>query len=199
MDTIEHLSGNNTLIVSFGGYAHLVGGIQPYEFLNFLKTNFPDTDQIYFKDSYSSSYHRGIKGISKCIDSTVEYIKTKIKGYSQVLFLGNSGGGYAALLFGSLLNVSDVLAFMPPTMLFRDDKDPRYANIVPLINSTTKYHVYGDLSVTDFKDYHHIQHCNVLTQFSNVTVIKKKSLNLKGLRDSGELKEILTGILNLKE
>ena len=39
----------------------------------------------------------------------------------KVVFLGNSAGGYAAILFGVLLQVDSVYAFSPPTLLRKKD------------------------------------------------------------------------------
>ena len=38
MDTLEFFNENKTLIVAFSGYAQQFGEIQPFEFMNFLKS-----------------------------------------------------------------------------------------------------------------------------------------------------------------
>jgi len=189
------LNGNKILIVSFGGYAKQMGGILPFEFLNYLKI-FPDTDKLFYIDIFNSSYHKGIKDISKNIPSTVDYLRSKIQGYTKVLFIGNSGGGYAAILFGSLLNVHSVLAFVPPTILIKKDKDRKYKNLAPLINSVTNYHVYGDTNIKDPLDPHHIKHCENIAVKPNVNIIKMENVSVKILRDYGELTKIINLILN---
>ena len=189
------LNEKDTLIVAFSGYAHAYGLIPPFEFINFLTNNFPNADKLFYKDTYCSSYHKGIEGISNNINETTSYLKEKIKGYSMVLFTGNSGGGYGCILFGSLLNVDYVLAFMPPTILYLDDKDPKYKNLAPLINDTTEYFIYGNTSITDIKNPHHIRHCDNINIKPNVNVFKIKELSVKGLRDSGELVNIINSIL----
>ena len=196
LDVLENIHGHNTLIVSFSGYALLLGGIQLYEFLTFLNKNFPDTDKLFLKDSYSSSYHQGVKGISTDIPSTVEYLRTKIQGYSKVLFLGNSGGGYISILLGSLLNVTAVLAFVPQTILRKNNKDPRYKDLKPLINNITKYYVYGNTSVKLRFDPHHISHCDNIGDFDNVFITRLEKVDLKQLRNSGELFQIIYKIIN---
>jgi len=183
------------LIISFGGYAQKIGGIQQPEFLNFLNKHFPDTDKLFYMDSHCSNYHKGIKDISTDIPSTVEHLRTKIEGHSNVLFMGNSAGGYAAILFGSLLHVKNVLAFVPQTILYKDDKDPKYKDLKTLINPTTNYYVYGNLSVKTPKDPHHIGHCENITNFKNVIVTKLEKVDLKVLRDTGELFKIIYSIL----
>ena len=190
-------TGCPSLIVSFGGYDQGVGCIRPFEFLRFLQKRFPNSDKYFVKDTYCSCYHKGIGGISTNINETKEYIQEKIKGYSKVLFLGISGGGYAAILFGSLLGVNYVLAFIPQTILRKDDKDPEYKNISKYINNVTVYKVYGDLSVKNPLDPHHISQCENIESFKNVEVIKRESLNFKRLRDSGELIDIISKF-NLK-
>ena len=54
---------------------------------------------------------------------------------------------------------------MPPTILYKDDKDPTkrlhgvFLNLAPLINDVTDYHIYGNLSITDVNNPHHFRHC----------------------------------------
>jgi len=182
-------NGSETLIVSFGGYAKQIGGILPFEFLNFLQTHFPETDKLFYIDIYRKTYHRGIKGISKNIPQTVKYLSEKIKKYKSVTFIGNSGGGYAAILFGSLLNVQTVIAFIPPTVLHENNKDPVYKDVRPFINSTTKYFIYGDTSISDH--VHHISHCEHIEDFPNVHVTRMEYINLKEMKFSGELFQII--------
>ena len=183
MDKLEEIHGNNTLIVSFGGYSQRFGGIQPYEFLSFLNKNFPETDKLFLKDTYCSNYHKGIRGVSVDVETTVKFLRTKIKSYTKVLFLGVSSGGYGALLFSSLLNVTYVLVFIPQSILYLKDKNPLYKDLSPFINGVTKYYVYGDLSVKDPKDPHHIHHCENINISPNVTVIPKDSVDLRKIRD----------------
>ena len=191
MDTLEFFNKYTTLIVAFSGYSQMLGGIQPFEFMNFLKSNFTNCDLLFVKDSYSSAYHKGIKGISTDIPSTKEYLKNKIKGHTSVLFLGISGGGYASLLFGSLLSIHTVIAFIPPTVLYKDDKDPEYSDIKKHINNVTLYFLYGDLNVKDFYDPHHISHCDRIGEFPNVHITRFHGLQLKELRNNGTLFQII--------
>ena len=193
MDYHEEIKGAKTVIVSFGGFAHAIGGIQPFEFFRFLESHFPYTDRLFYKDSKCMCYHKGVLGISTNIDETVNHIKSKIKAYNKVLFLGVSAGGYAALLFGSLLKVDFILAFIPPTILHEENKDPRYKNLKSILNENTSYHVYGD---TTAHGIHSISHCENINVLPNVNVIKKEHIDLKQIRDSGELKQILFSILN---
>jgi hypothetical protein len=193
MDYHEDLKNPEIIIVSFGGFAQEIGGIQTFEFLRFLETYFKNSSKLFYKDTHRSCYHYGVKGISTNVDQTLEHIKSKIKGYNKVLFLGVCGGGYAAILFGSLLHVQFVLAFTPPTILYEENKDPRYKNLKNILNNVTEYYVYGNTKGTGI---YHISHCDNINVLSNVHLIKREYIDLKQMRDSGELEHILFSILN---
>jgi len=185
----------DTLIVSFAGYNKLFGGIPRFEFANFLNAHFANTDRQFYVDCRMDLYHRGIAGISKTVDETVEYLKTEIDGYKRVVFIGVSAGGYAAILFGSLLNIASVVAFIPQTLRMRQNIDEKYRDTGLYINATTQYYLYGDLSIIDIKDYHHISQCERIAHHDNVTLIKKEVFNIKKMRDDGELLNILQKVL----
>jgi hypothetical protein len=181
----------DTLFVSFSGYAKQYGGIPRFEFVNFFTKYFQDINRHFYVDTYKSCYHKGISGISNNIDETVKYLKNEIKDYKNVVFLGCSGGGYAAILFGSLLNVTSVIAFTPPTIRYDKNIDEKYRDISKYINTTTKYYLYGDLSISNNKDPHHISHSERISHYPNVFITKKEKVDLKKMRDSGELYNIL--------
>ncbi len=192
------INGSDTLIVSFAGDALQFGGIPPFEFYQFLNKHFSNLDKYFFIDHNRKHYHKGIVGISKNIEETLQYLKNIIKNYKKVIFIGNSAGGYAAILFGSLLNVNIIIAFIPQTILkLNSDFDEKYLNLKDIINNYTKYYIYGDLSARD--SLHHINHINNLEGFSNINIIKKNCVKLKEMRNSGELVEIFKNIIEKNE
>jgi esterase/lipase len=83
--------------------------------LNFLKKNFAECDKYFYIDTKINRYHLWLEGLTTNIDDTVEYLKKIISSYKYVNFIGVSAGGYVAILFGSLLNVTNVIAFIAPT------------------------------------------------------------------------------------
>jgi hypothetical protein len=184
-------SDSKRLFVSFGGYALKMGNITQFEFLNFLQTHFDDSSAIFYIDKNRCCYHKGICGISTTIEETKEYLQNKIKKYTQVIFLGVSSGAYAAILFGSLLNVTTVIAFIPPTKLHGIDKNQKYCCLTPFINKSTHYFLYGDTSVKDSSDPHHISHCERIDIYPNVHIFKKEKVVLPEMKRSGELLKIL--------
>lgn len=182
------------LLVSFGGLANLFGGMIPFEFLNFLKLHFGEYDRYFYIDKHQVWYHKGLSGITTNTDETIAYLGEKIKGYSKVIFIGVSAGGYAALLYGSLLGVSSVLAFIPQTRLVHTNNlDVRYIDIKPFINSHTAYTLCGSATGTDLHD---ISHCKHIEHFANVNLITRYNQDMKELRDSGYLKNLISQVIN---
>jgi pimeloyl-ACP methyl ester carboxylesterase len=187
------------LLVSFAGHALAYGSIPRPEFANFFKTEFPHVDAQFYVDEQCRCYHGGLKGLTRDVPETVEHLRERFAGYDRVICVGASGGGYAALLFGSLLDVDSVIAFQPPTLLRSQDKDPRYVDVKPLLNGATRYHVFGDLDVSDPTDPHHVSHCERLADSPNVVVYKKHHFTMKSMRDSGELRRIFDCVIHKKD
>ena len=191
-------NNSDTLIVSFAGHDRMFGGIQRFEFVNFLQTYCNNIDRYFYTDKHLDSYHKGIFGITNDIDETVVYLKKEIETYKNVIFLGVSSGGYAAILFGSLLNINSVIAFIPQTIRRNKNVDEKYRDIAQYINDTTQYRIYGDLSVSNQTDCHHISHCERISHHPNVFLTKMKHFRLKEMRDNGELYTILHNLIELK-
>lgn len=109
--------------------------------------------------------------------------------------MGVSAGGYGAILFGSLCNnVNNVISFVPQTRL-NNPINSDYSNLKNIINKNTTYFLYGDKSVPDVNDFHHISHCENLEEFTNVNIIKGDNCNLKNLRDNGYIKNLIDNII----
>jgi len=191
-------NNNDKLLVCFGGFALKMGQIPPYDFLNFITKNFPDVDKLFYRDLKQMCYHNGIDNLSDSVETTVTYLKEKIANYKKVIFTGTSAGAYAAMLYGSLLNVTDVIVFSPITILYgrRDRYNLRYVDLAKdIINSTTNYYLFGDVTIANENDLHHIKHCKNIEHYPNVKIIYKKGVNLVKMKETGELKAIYNTIL----
>jgi predicted esterase YcpF (UPF0227 family) len=192
------INGNKNLIICFGGRSLQFGGILPFEFLNFLKKTFVnECDLIFFIDKHQAWYHNGIMGITSNINDTKIYINNLINRntYKNVIFTGVSMGGYAAILFGSLCNVTNVLAFIPRTKV-HDSINQTYGDLNTVINTTTKYTLYGDEGVNDVNSGHHISQVNRLKKMDNIYIVKLPQINMKSLRDNGMLYNIFNNIIH---
>lgn len=203
----HHIIQNNSenLIVCFGGMALKMGGILPFEFLNYLsKTYKKNVDLYFFIDKHQSWYHKGIDGITTNIDETVLYLNSIInkKNYKKIIFMGVSAGGYASILFGSLCNVSNVIAFIPRTRLvFKNVErtnnivNKKYKDLKTVINNQVEYILHGDLGQKNIYSCHHISQCRSLECFQNVKLICYKGLKMKRLRNNGTIKKNIDNII----
>ena len=190
---------SDTLLVSFAGHDMIYGQTPRFSFIQLFETHFKHIDRQFYIDIHVNSYHKGIGGISKTIDETITYLQKQIEPYKRVIFIGTSAGGYAAILFGSLLHVSSVIAFIPQTIRRNKILDEKYRDISGYINDTTTYYLYADLSIKNPLDPHHVSQCDRIASHPNVVITKKDKFNIKEMRDGGELHELIRKIIYEKE
>ena len=177
---------SNNLVVSFGSANH--GGFDRKGSLINLKYDNNNFDILYLRDmNYFTTgrgrnrkerlvgrwYLGGLKGIGKNINHTLSFLKKQINNYDNVIFTGISMGGYASILFGSLLKINHVIAVNPQTDLeyifknvYKDKRHQltqlkkrkkqcsktwnKYCNLKSYLDDSVKYH----LSFLDDKKYH---------------------------------------------
>lgn len=107
---------SDAMLIAFGGWAGAMG-IPPFEFMN-LTRSWP-TKRVYARDHARSWYHKGFPGIDDGPASNAAFLRSVVgdAGVERVVLTGNSMGGYAAMLYGLLLDASEVHAFAPHTTL----------------------------------------------------------------------------------
>jgi hypothetical protein len=129
---------------------------------------------IFVRDIFKQWYIAGINAEINSPEKLLEFLQQETKGY-KVITLGSSAGGYAAVLYGSLLNAFQVMAFNPQfevqtllekssekinPLLFRLKNDPVsiYYDIYDFINEEIDiYYFYSNKSVWDMGQYNHIK------------------------------------------
>jgi hypothetical protein len=114
---VDQVHPNRPLLISFG-FAEwkempnfdFFGKIKKFESQTNIKLN-----RILIRDIKNAWYHRGIPGLGSHVDEVVATIRGLIRSIrpSQVWTIGQSMGGYAAILFGMLLEVDRIIAFGP--------------------------------------------------------------------------------------
>ena len=122
------------------------------------------TDIILFSDIYNSYYTKGLYGISNSIDTSIEYISNIIKKYKTVVFIGYHFGGYAALLYGSILNIKSVIVVRPVMVINTSylNLDSKYNNVINFFNTNTEYYIYIttiDSTIT-----------NIISKYNNIQI-----------------------------
>lgn len=209
-------NNSENLIVTFAGLNNFFQATghqertQPFEFLNYLSKTVPEnTDCIFFVDNHKPQcwYHKGFKDITKNIDESVIYLNKiiKRKPYKKIIFMGVSMGGYAAILFGAKCNVTNVIAFVPQTILTNEKKHKKekYNNLKTVIHNCnirfakkkTNFLLIGNKDCCPVKDnLHHISHCYNLQDLENVKINVYDQVDMKMLRDSGIIKGFLDEI-----
>lgn len=211
---VEILRTGRPLIVAFGGVNQGMG-MPVFEFFNML--NAYEVSKVFVRDIQQVWYHKGaIEGKGSMIHtkSAIEHIIKEAKP-SKVIFIGNSAGGYAAILFGRWLQVDEVHAFSPQSFIglmkklwhndkrwllqivrahlyfssFRSFFDLKSA-FEKIQNTTTRFTIY-------YPKDHRLDalHAERLSTFANVKSIGYSDVGhelISVLKKTGELKEILS-------
>ncbi len=203
-----------SLYIFFGGIASGIA-IPPFEFYNSSKII--NENKIFIRDFAQSWYHVGLPGISNDIYSTANFIKGTIEKIKpkRVFFVGNSMGGYAAILFANLLAEGEVIAFAPQTfispLLRLRHRDGRWAkqifntyknslflrkawNLKSLMNKTTGNQKISVFVSKDYRlDYIHAVHIKNIPGVNIYEFDGSGHAIVKFLRDEGKLPAIMSG------
>ena len=105
---------HGTTLIAFGGAYSAFGGIPPFEFLRIAEPL--AARRVFVRDPRQRFYHYPIRGLGATIPDKVRTLR-KVSRNGPLVVVGNSAGGFAALLFGALLDADVVLAFSPRTTI----------------------------------------------------------------------------------
>jgi len=107
---------SRTLLLTFGGMKSLAG-LASFEFVN-LTSELP-VKRMFVRDPRQSWYHRGMPQHGTTLASVVDSVGELLARYDvrRLVVAGNSAGGYAALVFGTLLGAHTVVCLAPQTVL----------------------------------------------------------------------------------
>jgi hypothetical protein len=108
-----------TLLLAFGGLNRQIG-MPPFEF--FALTGDIPVKRLFVRDPRQAWYHRGMPQHGATLMSVADSLRELIarQDVDRLVVAGNSAGGYAALLFGTLLGAETVLSFAPQTVIDLD-------------------------------------------------------------------------------
>lgn len=114
---------SEVLLVSFGGLALKVGFPIP-EFKRILTPI--RVNKVFVVDKHRCWYYKIKEQVKEQLEKIIDDIKPK-----RIIFFGVSAGGYASILFGTILNVDHIIAFNPQSFLspkmrrkYKDDRWP---------------------------------------------------------------------------
>lgn len=211
---IDEVKNSRNLLVSFGGIKQGMG-IPVFEFYKSFQTI--ECNKIFIRDFKQMWYQKGvdeeISSIAKLIDH-LDRLLTK-KNYSKVCFIGNSMGGFGAILCGAILNIDKVIVFSPQTFIDRKNRilkmDRRWqkqiSNVYKNSNSTslfdlkqvikkkkiqTKFDIH--YSTDDRLDRVHAERLSKISQVNLFSYNKGGHNLVKELKASKQLESILSNI-----
>ena len=214
----EFNNKSKSLYIFFGGINSRIG-MPPFEFYNSSKII--GENKIFVRDFSQAWYQSGLKGISKNALDTAEYIKNLVDELNpdNVCFVGNSMGGFAAILFSELIlfhsrNVS-VIAFSPQTFISPELRkiygDKRWGKHIFKMNIKNIFNKnkFLDLNLllSDRKNKRKIEiyvgkddvldviHANHISEYEEVRIHMLDSGGhniIKTLRDNNQLHEIMS-------
>lgn len=207
------VSGASKLYIIFGGINAGVG-IPPFEFFN--ASSIINEHKIFLRDYSQSWYHCGLPGISDNIIGTCDHLKNRIKEYgvNETILVGNSMGGFAAILFASMLSNCRAITISPqtyisPTKRFMK-RDHRFGKPIrrTYLKALFKKKFYDlaqiDAHKTDWEadllvSAHQLRDCAHAENIKHLPQIRihrfdfKSHRLVKELRDCGILGDILMG------
>lgn len=110
------LTGNKNLLVTFGGINKGMG-IPVFEFYKTIADI--RCDKVLIRDLHQTWYQRGVDSKINTLQKLVAELEKIISNskYESICFVGNSMGGFAAILFGILLEIDNVIAFAPQSFV----------------------------------------------------------------------------------
>jgi hypothetical protein len=196
------------VVISFAGLG------DEFQFRNILSGM--NVNVIYIRDLKHHWYLNGLPDIGNDVNEVRAFFVEKIKAnsFKRVITIGASAGGFAALLYGTLIQADVVMTFSPQTFVNRfrrliywdtrwkdriseiyggDKSNRNYLDLRPLVKNYSG-------SVQLFFDANHRLdsiHAKRL-DFKNVTYFPSSEGGhtlAKHLKDNGKLKEYLENIL----
>lgn len=210
----ELIPGSKKLYFIFGGVAAELA-MPPFEF--YTSAKIIEENKIFLRDFSQAWYQNGLPGVGNTFHAIGTFIEKKIAELEpeEVFFVGNSMGGYAAILFASLVGKGTAIAFAPQTFVSPlkrlRHREQRWSKQITKMHLRTalKTHVWdlkawltprpteADIEIYVAKDSRlDYLHATYLKNLESVTVheFPVGGHNLvKQLRDEGALPAILSG------
>ena len=208
----ERQEGSKKLFIIFGGVAAGIA-MPPFEF--YQSSKILTENRVFVRDVRQAWYHAGLPGTSTDIATTRDYLQDLIARYApqETVMVGNSMGGFAAMLFAALIGNVRAVAFAPQTFIgprlrwkYRDRRW-RKQILGTYMRSLRREKFYDLATLTDTRpwqvdiyvsashrlDMAHADHVRSLPQVTVHEYAEGGHKLVKHLRDIGELPRILLG------
>ncbi|MEO1154925.1 MAG: YqiA/YcfP family alpha/beta fold hydrolase [Pseudomonadota bacterium] len=116
--TVGAKTRSDTLVVFFAG----LGGNSPHTKFQFIESSedqIDDVNRVFVRDTAKAWYQLGAPPCAQSVGDLCQELKHIIadSGATKVVFVGSSMGGFAAILYSSLLGIGSAIAFSPQTFI----------------------------------------------------------------------------------
>ncbi|HEV7527161.1 MAG TPA: hypothetical protein VGP92_19555 [Acidimicrobiia bacterium] len=204
----------DTAIIAFGGLWMRMGGLPPFEF--FGQLDGVPSGLVFVRDLEQSWYQLGIRGAADDIRASAKWLSDLLEthGIQRTICVGCSAGGFAAIVFGSLIGAAEIHAFGAQTTIDRwglwrahDTRWNKYLKPMrkrlgarqPIFDARSVLStdapnpdIYVHWGTDEKRDGHHALRLDGLP---NVTLVPHSGVGhgdlTRALRDSGELRRLL--------
>ncbi|WP_289098616.1 hypothetical protein [uncultured Pseudoalteromonas sp.] len=214
---IQLSNKGSDLYIFFGGIAAGIA-MPPFEFYN--AAGILEQHKIFIRDFHQNWYQNGLEGISQNVTTTTNFINKKINEIKpeKIYFVGNSMGGFAAILFARLIGRGEVIAFAPQTFICPIERIKKsdyrwfkqvFITYLSTFSKATYFNLKklllekgGDNKISIFVSIEHrldYQHALYLKGVDGVEIYEFSGFGhgiVKYLRDSGSLPDIMSGNYN---
>jgi hypothetical protein len=114
----EHLPGTKTLLIAFSGLDDFRKDNGKFDYFSFTRQN--DFDVVLVRDINCTWYQMPLPGRPDSRSLLIEYLTHVAQNYDRVITMGGSMGGFAAIMFGRLLDADLALPFAPQTCIYSE-------------------------------------------------------------------------------
>lgn len=128
------------------------------------------TKHIFLRDITLNLYTGGINTELNSVEKVLEFLKEETKG-TKIITLGSSAGGYAATLFGILLNAEYIFNFSGQFLLSTYYNYAKYNNIIDLVRNSNIpiFYMIPSKCMPDVEQF------NLVKDFENIYGLPVKS------------------------
>lgn len=171
--------------------------------VNFLdlvqNTGLANRNLVLIRDFYATNYSRGVSPEIPDLESLIDWHEEHLRSHPQVTEIhniGNSSGGYGAMLFGYLLGAKKVFAFAPRTaQLSTADKAKAFLkDLISTGNGVTEYFIHfvpSNKRDRAFAEYYEGSPGVVLCPHHHSTPGKPDHAVMGSLMETGEMRGLL--------
>lgn len=176
-----------TKVYCIAGYLQRFYKVEPEIFIAEVQRQLPEADVVGIFPIFRDWATQPGRHTSE-VDSLLQRLKVETEGFDRIVLIGFSVGGHLAALLGNLLPATHVLAYAPPTDLYRinlgskanaEFLDPRYCDLRPHCQGLPKMLLIADQTQRGRKNSHNPRQVRRLRRIPNSRIVKRYGLDFE--------------------